>query len=54
MDKCYLIILELKNIINKELYEKKLINFEEFKLMTEKILKEQESYEYNKDKVGIN
>ena len=34
------IIKELKLIINKELYQKKIISFEEYKLMNEKILKE--------------
>ena len=34
------IIKELKLIINKELYQKKIISFEEFKNMNEKILKE--------------
>ena len=34
------IIKELKLIINKELYQKKLINFEEFKIMNEEITKE--------------
>ncbi|MDO5568726.1 MAG: hypothetical protein Q4G04_01245 [bacterium] len=35
------IIKELKLIINKELYQKKIISFEEFKLMNEELLKEQ-------------
>jgi len=52
MDK--LIILELKNIINKELYEKKIITFDEFKLMTDMILKEKEIYEHTQDKIRIN
>ena len=34
------IIKELKLIINKELYQKKIISFEEFKLMNEEIIKE--------------
>ena len=34
------IIREFKLIINKELYEKKIINFDEFKLMNEEIIKE--------------
>ena len=34
------IIKELKLTINKELYQKELINFEEFKVMNEMILKE--------------
>lgn len=34
------IIKELKLIINKELYHKKIISFEEFKLMNEEIIKE--------------
>ncbi len=35
------IIKELKLIINKELYQKGKITFEEFKLVNEKIMKEQ-------------
>lgn len=34
------IIKELKLIINKELYQKGIINFEEFKCMNEEIIKE--------------
>ena len=34
------IIRELKLIINKELYQKKIISFEEFKIMNEEIIKE--------------
>ena len=34
------IIKELILIINKELYQKKIISFEEFKLMNEEIIKE--------------
>ena len=33
-------IKELKLIINKELYQKRIISFEEFKLMNEEIIKE--------------
>ena len=33
------IIKELKLIINKELYQKKIISFEEFKLMNEEIIR---------------
>lgn len=33
------IIKELKLIINKELYQKGIIDFEEFKLMNEEIIK---------------
>lgn len=33
-------IKELKLIINKELYQKEIISFEEFKLMNEEIIKE--------------
>ena len=36
------LIKELKLVINKELYHKKLISFEEFKAMNEKIIKEKE------------
>lgn len=32
------IMKELKILINKELYNKKIISFEEFKLMNEKIM----------------
>ena len=42
------IIKELKLIINKELYHKEIISFEEFKLANEKIMKEQEN-EYCKN-----
>lgn len=38
------IIKELKLIINKELYQKKIISFEEYKLMNEKILKVKNEY----------
>lgn len=34
------IINELKIIINKELLQKEIINFEEFKIMNEKLLEE--------------
>lgn len=34
------IIEELKLIINKQLYQKRIISFEEFKLMNEEIIKE--------------
>ena len=34
------IIKELKLIINKELYQKKIISFKELKLMNEEIIKE--------------
>ena len=34
------LIKELKLIINKELYHKKIINFEEFKTTNEEIIKE--------------
>ena len=37
------IIKELKLIINKELYRKKIISFEEFKIMNEEIIKEQKN-----------
>ena len=36
------IVKELKLIINKELYQKKLISFEEFKRINEEIIKEKE------------
>ena len=40
---------ELKLIINKELYQKELINFEEFKMMNEEIMKEtNDEYSSNK------
>lgn len=39
---------ELKLIINKELYQKKIISFEEFKTMNEEIIKEN-NYEYSKN-----
>ena len=42
------ILKELKLIINKELYQKGKITFEEFKLANEKIIKEQEN-EYCKN-----
>ena len=42
------ILKELKLIINKELYQKGKITFEEFKLANEKIMKEQEN-EYCKN-----
>lgn len=43
-----IIYLELKSNINKELYEKNLISFEEFKKVESLILKESEgkNYEY--------
>ena len=43
-----IIYIELKSIINKELYEKKLISFEEFKRMESLIIKEieEENNEY--------
>ena len=34
------IIKELKLLINKELYQKKVISFEELKIMNEEIIKE--------------
>lgn len=37
------IIKELKLIINKELYQKQIISFEEFKIMNEEIIKEKEN-----------
>lgn len=37
------IIKELKLIINKELYQKEIISFEEFKLMNEEIIKEEKN-----------
>ena len=36
------IVKELKLIKNKELYQKKLISFEEFKCINEEIIKEKE------------
>ncbi len=40
---------ELKLIINKELYQKEMINFEEFKMMNEEIMKEtNDEYSSNK------
>lgn len=36
----YTLIKELKLIINKELYHKQIISFEEFKAMNEEIIKE--------------
>ncbi len=42
------ILKELKLIINKELYQKGKITFEEFKLANEKIMKEKEN-EYCKN-----
>lgn len=42
------ILKELKLIINKELYQKGKITFEEFKLANERVLKEQEN-EYCKN-----
>ena len=42
------IMKELKLLINKELYNKKIISFEEFKLANEKIMKEKEN-EYCKN-----
>lgn len=43
-----IIYLELKSIINKTLYEKKLISFEEFKIIEEIIISEmgEENNEY--------
>lgn len=41
------LIKELKSVINKELYHKKIISFEEFKAMNEKIIKEN-SNEYTR------
>lgn len=38
------IIKELKLLINKELYNKKIISFEEFKLMNEKIMEIENGY----------
>ena len=37
------IIKELKLLINKELYQKKIIGFEELKIMNEKIIKEKKN-----------
>lgn len=42
------LIKELEVIINKDLYQKKNINFEEFKIMNELLLKETED-EYIKN-----
>ena len=42
------ILKELKLIINKELYQKGKITFEEFKLANERVMKEQEN-EYCKN-----
>ena len=39
------IIKELKLLINKELYNKKIISFEEFKLMNEKIMEIENGYD---------
>ena len=39
------IIKELKLLINKELYQKKVISFEEFKLMNEKIMETENGYD---------
>ena len=39
------IMKELKLLINKELYNKKIISFEEFKLMNEKIMKAENGYD---------
>lgn len=38
------IIKELKLLISKELYNKKIISFEEFKLMNEKIMEIENGY----------
>lgn len=38
------IMKELKLLINKELYNKKIISFEEFKLMNEKIMEIENGY----------
>lgn len=38
------IIKELKLLINKELYNKKIISFDEFKLMNEKIMEKENGY----------
>ena len=38
------ILKELKLLINKELYNKKIISFEEFKLMNEKIMEIENGY----------
>lgn len=38
------IIKELKLLINKEIYNKKIISFEEFKLMNEKIMEIENGY----------
>ena len=42
------IVKELEIIINKDLYQKNMINFEEFKIMNELLLKEKEN-EYLKN-----
>lgn len=42
------LIKELEVIINKELYQGKVINFDEFKIMNESLLKGKE-YEYIKN-----
>ena len=42
------IIKELEVIINKDLYQEKVINFDEFKIMNELLLKENED-EYIKN-----
>lgn len=39
------IMKELKLLINKELYNKKIISFEEFKLMNEKIMEIENGYD---------
>lgn len=39
------IMKELKLLINKELYNKKIISFEEFKLMNEKIMETENGYD---------
>lgn len=38
------VIKELKLLINKELYNKKIISFEEFKLMNETIMEKENGY----------
>lgn len=40
------IIKELKLIINKELYQKKILNFEEFKQANEEIIKDKNNEYY--------
>ena len=37
------IVKELKILLNKELYQKKIISFEEFKLMNDKLMKEEKN-----------